>query len=275
MQEYHLILISAYFVLGLLIGSFLNVVIYRHGSGVGLRGRSKCLSCGKTLTARMLLPLFSFLLQRGRCAHCSSRLSFQYPLVEFCTGLLFVVVFIVRGFDPLQFDIEALLLTLLDFAIWSTLLLMVVYDLKHKIIPDRFSLLFALLSLASLSLRSVWGVALPPFVPLLEETPAWLDFAAGPLLALPFALLWLLSGGRAMGLGDAKIAWGMGWFFGFTSGVSAIFFSFWVAFFPSLILLLIPRKRFTMKSEIPFAPFLVLGTLIIYLCHVDIFMWTL
>ena len=264
------------FTLGTVIGSFLNVVIYRTGSGVGYSGRSKCLSCGKMLTAQMLVPLFSFFFQRGRCAYCGTKLSWQYPLVETLSGALFVMVWWVTGFDPLSSGIKETSFFFLDAAIWMTLLAITVYDLRHKIIPDRFALCFALLSGLLLLFRFEQGLLSPYFLTFTGEyIPVWVDLVAGPLLALPFALLWLFSGGRVMGLGDAKLAWGIGWVLGFIGGVSAIILAFWTALIPSLILLFLSRKRFTMKSEIPFAPFLILGTLIVFVWNVDILRWVL
>ena len=261
------------FLFGLVIGSFLNVVVYRHGSGMRLNGRSKCLSCGKTLTARMLVPLFSFMLMRGRCVYCSAKLSFQYPLIEAVAGVLFVVIAHKNGLFLPDVSSHALIIFLMEAAAWSTLLVVTVYDLKHNIIPDRFSFIFALLAGVLLSLRSHWGLLTLPYIPFLDGVPPWIDFAAGPLLAAPFALLWFLSGGRAMGFGDAKLAWGIGWFLGFSGGGSALILSFWIAFFPSIALLFIRGKHFTMKSEIPFAPFLVLGTLVVYVFGVSILSW--
>jgi prepilin signal peptidase PulO-like enzyme (type II secretory pathway) len=263
------------FLLGAIFGSFLNVVIYRTGSGVGYSGRSRCLSCGKDLTAMMLIPLFSFLFQGGRCAYCKAKLSWQYPLVEAASGALFVMVWWVTKFDPLASSFEETILFGLELLIWLTLLLIVAYDVKHKIIPDRFSLTFALLAGALALLRWHWGFVVPQFLPLFGVyTPVWLDLLAGPLLALPFALLWLFSGGRAMGLGDAKLVWGLGWLLGFAGGISAVILAFWTAFFPSIILLFLPRKHFTMKSEIPFAPFLILGALLVFVCGIDILQWS-
>lgn len=271
------------FIFGTIIGSFLNVLICRMGSGAGYWGRSRCLACGKPLAARMLIPILSFFIQRGRCVHCGARISWQYPLVELSSAFLFLVVWLVHRFDPLVVSLSNPLtgsLTetvffLLDLAIWSTLLLITAYDLKHKIIPDRLVLLLALLSGTALFLKWRWGLLMPVFLPLSGVyIPVWVEAFAGVFLALPFALLWFFSGGRAMGLGDAKLAWGLGWFLGFTGGISAVIFAFWSAFFPSLFLLFLRRKRFTMKSEVPFAPFLVLGTLIVYTWGVDILRWT-
>ena len=274
MEYYTLVMDILIFLFGVTIGSFLNVVIYRFGSGRRLSGRSKCLSCGKTLKAYMLVPLFSFLATRGRCGYCKTKLSIQYPFVELTLGVLFVVIAHVHQLSLFSFNIEAWIFALLDMAIWSALLVIGVYDMKHKIIPDRFVLYFALLAGVEILLRSHWGLLHVPYIPFLNSVPPWIDFAAAPLLAIPFALLWFFSGGRAMGLGDAKLAFGMGWFLGFSGGVSAVIFAFWIAFIPSIILLLLPEKHFTMKSEIPFGPFLLLGTALVYSCGFDILVWS-
>lgn len=274
MDLYASLLFFFVFVLGTIIGSFLNVVIYRFGSGFGLSGRSKCLSCGKTLRASMLIPLFSYLFQRGRCAYCGTRISLQYPLVEFATGILFVMALRVNNLTLSLFDPHMFALFLCDLFVWSILIAITVYDLKHKIIPDRLALLFAFFSGIALCLKLWWGILPEHYIPIFDLVPWWIDLAAGPLFAFPFAALWFFSGGRAMGLGDAKLAWSIGWFLGFAKGFSAVILSFWIAFIPSLILLLLPKKSFTMKSEIPFAPYLVLGTLAVYYFGVDLLSWT-
>ncbi len=274
MELYGTVLALLVFVLGLIIGSFLNVVIYRFGSGIRVTGRSKCLSCGKTLTAAMLIPLASFLFMRGRCGYCGTKLSWQYPLVEMLTGALFVIAAHVNGLFGMSASPHQLTVFIIEALIWAVLIVITVYDLKHRIIPDMLSLLFALLAGILLLLKWSWGLMVIPFLPFLDSVPVWINAAAGVLLALPFAMLWFFSGGRAMGLGDAKLAWGIGWFLGFAGGVSAAVLAFWVAFFPSLTLLLVRSKHFTMKSEIPFAPFLIIGTFIVYTFGIDILSWT-
>lgn len=270
------ILATLLFTLGLAVGSFLNVVLYRYHSGAGFGGRSKCLSCGKTLAPRMLVPLFSFIVQGGRCAYCGTRLSLQYPFVELATGALFVLVGwkFLFGVRPLEWETAAL--ALLTMTAWAVLLAITVYDWKHKIIPDRLALILAAIALAMLLLKWQFDMLSPGETKLTGfPLPVWLEFAAGPLLAAPFAALWFLSGGRAMGLGDAKLAAGIGWFLGFAGGLSALVLAFWIAFFPSMLLLFLPGRGFTMKSEIPFGPFLVLGTLVAYAWDINMLMWTL
>ncbi len=277
MGELSFPLVLLAFILGITFGSFLNVVIYRARSGASLSGRSKCLSCAKPLKARHLFPLFSYLFQWGRCAYCGVRLSLQYPLVEAVLGVLYVAVFMVHGGDIFIMNVQDILLMILDLLIWTVLLAIAVYDIRHKIIPDTFALLFALSAGLALALRYLWRVFPETYFPFTYSgvVPDVLNLLAGPLLFLPFGLLWALSRGRAMGLGDAKLAWGMGWFLGFAQGISAVVLAFWIALIPSIALLLMPRHRFTLKSEIPFAPFLILGTLVVYLFGVNVLNWTI
>lgn len=274
MDVYHFVLLSFAFVLGVSIGSFVNVLVFRLRSGSRITGRSKCMSCGKTLTPRMLIPLFSFLFQRGRCAFCGSHIVFQYPLVEIILGILYVTIMLVRGFDPLQASPNEIFFVLGDAVIWTTLLAITIYDLRHKIIPDSFSLFLAATAGVLVLMKWKLGVLPTSYVPFWDTIPTWIDLFAGPILATPFALVWFFSGGRAMGLGDAKIAWGIGWFLGFSYGVSSVILAFWVAFFPSLALLLLRSKHFTIKSEIPFAPFFVAGAFLAYAFGINILTWT-
>ncbi len=276
MVEYLPIIFVLSFILGVTVGSFLNVLIFRLRSGATLRGRSKCLACAKPLRAKHLVPLLSYLVQWGRCAFCGVKISLQYPIVEGLLGALYVAVLVVHDFHPLTTTLSDALFIFIDATAWTILLAIMVYDIKHKIIPDSFSILFALVALVGLVLTWQMGISATYFLPLLDSgmLPSWIDIAAGPLLFLPFAALWFFSGGRAMGLGDAKLAWGLGWFLGFSHGVTAIILAFWIAFIPSLLLLLWPTKKFTMKSEIPFAPFLVLGALATYILQINILTWT-
>ncbi len=274
MNTYSATIIVLTFIFGVSVGSFLNVLIYRMGSGMRLSGRSKCLSCGKTLTPLMLVPLLSYLMLGGRCGYCRAKVSAQYPFVEVVTGLLFVLVAAKNSLLLPVYSPTHLLTASLEAAIWAVLVVVLVYDWKHKIIPDRLSVLFALFSGALLYVKVSNHLTTLPYLPFLDAVPSWIDLAAAPLVSLPLALVWLLTLGRGMGLGDAKLAWGIGWFLGLGGAVSAVILSFWIAFIPSVVLLFWKNKRFTMKSEIPFAPFLIIGTFVAYTFGVNILSWT-
>jgi leader peptidase (prepilin peptidase) / N-methyltransferase len=223
------------FILGTVIGSFLNVVILRYDTGESIvKNRSRCFSCKKVLKWFELIPVISFIVQRGRCRQCQNKISWQYPLVELLTGIIFLLIF--------QLTRYSLLVTGYYFAIFSLLIVIAVYDLKHQIIPDKFVYIFDILALFQIR-----------------------NFLAGLILFAFLGLIWLLSKGRAMGFGDAKLALGMGWLLGAASGVLAMVLSFWAGALAGIFLLIFFRKDYGLKSKISFGPFLVLGTIIAFL----------
>lgn len=244
------------FIAGTVVGSFLNVVAIRFNTGAGLGGRSRCMSCGKQLTWKELIPILSFLAQKGSCLKCKGKISRQYPLVEFLAGAVFVLIFFV--FPP-----AAPLLAWRTFVyLLATCLLLVisVYDIKHKIIPDQFVYAFVILSFVNLFIGGSSWFHLPNLT----------DILAGPVLALPFALLWLFSKGTWMGLGDAKLVLGIGWLLGFGKGINALFLAFWIAAIVSVIWLLATQKRFVPRTEIPFGPYLVLSAYLVLLFGIQV-----
>ncbi len=248
------------FIFGSIIGSFLNVVVLRYKTGRTLGGRSFCFSCGKTLTAFELVPVLSFAAALGKCRSCKTKISWQYPMVEALTGLVFVVIF---------FNTVSLPQLLFFFFAFSILIAISVYDLRHKIVPDMLAFIFALVSLA-------WLFTSHPSS-YFSTMQGIMDILAGPILFLPFFALWYLSSGAWMGLGDGKLAVGIGWMLGLVKGVSAIILGFWSAALVALILLgagkLLKNRPYSLssKSEIPFAPFLVFGALLAFLYSPDLF----
>lgn len=269
------------FVLGAVVGSFLNVVILRYRKK-SILGRSACNKCEKELEWFELLPIFSFLIQRGRCRKCGVSISWQYPLVELVNGAIFVTIFYflvnfyqiktVYDFPFLAFSLSFLLLAV----VWSTLVVIFVYDLYHKIIPDRFVFIFIFFSLLWL-FNSADSSAIFSF-------PVFMDISMGFILFSFFASLWYFSRGTWMGFGDAKLALGMGFLLGFSKGFVAFMLAFWIGAGVSLVLLAlkkgmkqlknknVPRflKELNLKSEVPFAPFLILGTFIAFFFAVDV-----
>ena len=252
------------FILGTIIGSFLNVVIYRFNTGRSVStGRSICMSCNKTLRWFELVPVLSYVMQSGRCRRCCSIISYQYPLVELSTGIIFGLLSLhFRNLLLLSQSLYVCVLVVYMF-IFSLLIVITGYDIKHKIIPDVLVYTYALVSFLSIYVNSS-GVGN------LFIHPSWLDVASGFILALPFALIWLISRGRAMGLGDAKLILGIGFMLGLSRGVSAVMLSFWIGSVVGIIALLLHHKKISMKTEIPFAPFLVIGTLIAFFCNIGI-----
>ena len=258
------------FIFGTIIGSFLNVLILRYNTGVSpFKGRSFCFSCGKKLGFFELVPLFSFLWQGGKCTGCQSKISWQYPIVEALTGALFLAVFIkFSGLIGLYFNAWYILISLL---VMTVLIFITVYDLKHKIIPDGAVIFFSILALAKIGADFFLMAGTP------EEIKTHLIWflVAGPALALPLFLIWLFSRGRWMGLGDPKLVLGIGWFLGPVMGLSAIILAFWTGAIYGLTLLVLSKfswhgLKIDGKTEVPFAPFLVLGFLLVYFFNIDV-----
>jgi prepilin signal peptidase PulO-like enzyme (type II secretory pathway) len=238
------------FILGTIIGSFLNVVVYRYKTGMTLGGRSKCFSCDRNLSWIELFPVFSFICQGGVCKKCKSKISWQYPLVEATTGILFILVFY---FSP-PLSVATAIHTVFYLIITGLLVVITVYDAKHKIIPDPLVYTFSAIALLHIFL-----------------VPSLWNFLAGPLLALPFFLLWLVSKGAWMGLGDAKLMLGIGWTIGLTAGISAVILAFWIGAIISVLWMLVVLKKFKRHYEIPFGPYLILGMYLVLFFHIEIF----
>jgi leader peptidase (prepilin peptidase) / N-methyltransferase len=239
------------FVFGLIIGSFLNVVILRMNTGRSIaRGRSKCAHCNRVLAWYELIPVFSFLGLRGKCRTCNTEISFQYALVELVTAITFVVAYIKIVING-GFTIYSWIAFAFSLVISALLMVIFVYDLRHKIVPDTVVFPFILLALLSILWKS-------------SMVPGFLGGNAlvnGVVVALPFFLLWFFSKGRFMGFGDVKLALGIGWLLGLAGGFAAILLSFWFGGIAGLFLIAI-SKKYGMKSEVPFAPFLIMGVFI-------------
>jgi leader peptidase (prepilin peptidase)/N-methyltransferase len=259
------------FLLGIIVGSFLNVVILRHNEPESLGGRSHCTKCDYQLKWYDLIPLVSWLSLRGKCRKCSKEISRQYPLVEFATGLVFVALFNYAFKFTFYPTIGAVIFTW-NAIIFSILICVFVYDLKHKIIPNQWSYLFAFLALV----QTLWLLPISEnLTSVFNDMEVLLDVLAGPIFFMPFFLLWLISRGRWIGLGDGKLVIGIGWFLGFVHGLSAIILAFWIGALYSLCLIMAQRlfkhsDKLGLKSEIPFGPFLILGLLIQFFFPLDV-----
>ena len=261
---------------GLIIGSFLNVYLYRFHTGRSLQGHSHCLSCATPLRWFELFPVVSYLALRGRCRTCGSRIPVRYALVEVLTAGLFLWLYIVFG--PTIKLLPALGLGII-------LLLVTVYDLYHMIIPNEFVIAIMVLAL-------LWfGVSHTLDITILPSLLAQLG--AGVATAGFFGLLWFVSRGRWIGFGDVKLAFPLGFLVGLSGVFSLITLSFWIGALVSLGLIGVMRVRaliaqwlrqrtfphraivnstryLTMKSEVPFAPFMIAAFLLVWLLHLQV-----
>jgi len=230
------ILTAIFFFLGLVIGSFLNVCIYRlpRNESVVITP-SHCPACGSRIGARDLFPLLSYIRLKGRCRACGKAISPQYPLIELLTGLLFAAAYAHTG-------LTALLLKQL-FLI-AVLIVVSLIDLKYLIIPDRV-IVFSL----------VMGILLNLIARDLSLLSAILGFSATAAFLLVPALIY--RGG--MGGGDIKLAALIGFFLGWPNGLLAVFLGCLLGAVTGLTLVLTGLKG--RKDAIPFGPYLALGTL--------------
>jgi len=236
------------FILGLVIGSFLNCLIYRlETKGNFLKGRSFCPHCKKVLAVRDLVPVFSFLFLKGRCRYCGKPISFQYPLVELFTGFLFVLVF---NYSLVTFNFESFLGFLFLIVISCFLVVIFVFDLKHFIIPDK-------VVYPAIILAIIYNIFY--FILVIDNFNLLIQCLVSAFLAAAFFLLIvLISKGRWMGIGDIKLSFLMGLVLGWPNILAALFLSFFIGAIAGMGLIIFKKK--TLKSEIPFGPFLILGT---------------
>ena len=241
------------FILGLIVGSFLNVVICRLYTGEKiLFGRSHCPYCKKDLKWFDLIPLVSFISTKGRCRYCGKPISWQYPLVEFATGIIFLLIF---NFQFSIFNFQNLFTVFYLLIISCFLIIIFVFDLKHYIIPDK--IIYPAIGVALFyNLFEIWDLGFGWSL----GFGHW-DFILAAFLASSFFLaIVLISRGRGMGMVDVKLAFLIGLILGWPNILVALFLAFLFGAIVGLLLIIISKK--TLKSEIPFGPFLVTGTLI-------------
>lgn len=251
------------FLLGLIIGSFINVCIYRIPLGKSIVAPpSACTSCGKRLTAPDLIPVLSYVFLRGRCRHCGAPISSRYPLIELLTAVVFTALFLEFGFT----------IHFIAFIFLMTILIAVFFiDIDHRIIPDG-------LVIAGI----IGGVALlvynifKPMTEIFGDDKWWtpvVGFFSGSGFLLLVALLGLLiyKTDDAMGMGDVKLMAPIGLFLGWKLCLAALFISVLLAGFTSLSLILFGIKK--KKDTIPFGPFIVTGTFVTIMWGWDILNW--
>lgn len=237
----------AFFVLGSILASFMAVIAERLYTGQSwVSGRSRCNSCAETLTARDLVPIASWVASFGKCRTCGSRVPAAYALGEATLGALFALSYLTSG-------LHAALPVFL--AVLTTLTFIVMYDLRHTIVPPVASTLLIILSFAyaalvSFDLRHLGSTLL----------------VAG-VIGFGFFLLYFLSRGRAMGLGDAPVALALSLVTGSAFAMAGLLFSFWIGAVIGILILLTRKGGARMGIEVPFVPFLAAGYLLAYFTH--------
>lgn len=246
------------FVLGLCLGSFVNMLVYRTAVKYKLiklgrdksrsynKNRSFCDFCGKQLHWYENIPVISWVLQNGKSKCCHKKLSLLYPIVELVTGILMIYIFNKFNLLSGRFSLSIEIIQLFWLIIVITLLVfLTVFDFKYLILPD-----FAVITLIIISF---FGVVFdePNIVPYLISAIAASGF---------FLFLYLITKKRGIGFGDVKLAIFMGLFLGWPKIIVAIYIAFVVGAVVGVVG--IGLKKVTKKSKIAFGPFLILGTII-------------
>lgn len=235
-------------IFGLIIGSFLNVCIYRIPVKKSLVfPRSSCQYCNRILGWYELIPVLSYLLQFGKCRQCRSHISLQYPLVEILTGVLFLFSYLIYGLT-------------MDFwtaIILASLMIVVAFiDIEHKIIPNK-------LVIAGLTA----GILLGLFRPGAGILFILKGFSAG---FLPMFMIAVISRGQ-MGFGDVKLAGVMGVFLGWKAVLAAVFLAFTGgAVYGIFLMIFLGKSR---KTAVPFGPFLAGAAIISFLWLDELASW--
>lgn len=228
-----MILLSS-FVFGLIFGSFLNVVIYRLKTPPGrggtakdiIFGRSFCPECKTKLKRHDLIPVFSFVFLRGRCRYCNKKISWQYPIVELLSGLIWVFTW---G-------------SVYNIFIFSAFLVIAVYDFKWKIIPGK-------IVYPAIAVALIYNFNIPSL------------FAAAVAFLFFFAI-YFFSNGKAMGLGDAKLAVLIGLFLNPVTALAAFIMAFVIGAVFGIMLIALGKK--SLKSQVAFGPFMAVGAAVAF-----------
>lgn len=245
------------FLFGMLIGSFLNVCIFRIPEKRNIAiGRSHCMGCNHTLTWYELIPIFSFIGLRGKCRSCKAKLSLQYPMIEAVNALLYVLVFYTYGWSGTYVIVENILLC---FAL-STLLVVSMIDLKTKTIPNGINVFFVLLALVRVGIRFLDTGSFS------EVLPHVIGFFSISLFLL---ILFYATQGRGIGGGDVKLMAGAGLLLGW----KLVLLAFFLGCLSATVIYFIRRMFKKVDRVLAFGPYLALGIAISLLYGNELIDW--
>ena len=237
-------MIVIFFIMGLIFGSFYNVVAYRLSNNISLINpvRSMCPNCKKELGILELIPIFSYVFLKGKCSICKEKISLFYPFIELLTGINFALSYYLSGFSI------DLLIMLILFSYFS----IVIYsDFKYMIIPDEVTIVTVILTLILIIIKGLYLNILVGFI----------SFLSTYLFA---KIISLILRKDAMGGGDIKLMFFVGLLLNYNA-LLAFFISSFLAF-PAAFYVTVKNKN----SKIAFGPFILLATIIIYIFKLDL-----
>ena len=238
--------VTIIFILGLLIGSFLNVCIYRIPLGQNIAiSRSHCMKCGHVLKWYELIPLFSWLIQGGKCRACKEKISKQYPIVELSNALSWMAILVVWGYRPV---------TILYCACASCMIVISVIDERTKEINLGLNIFIGVLGLARVAL----------------DYRNWYYYLIGMLaVSIPFLIIVIISKERAMGLGDVYLMAAAGLLLGWKHVLLATVLGCALGSIIHIIRMKVSKKG----NELAFGPYLCLGIYLTFLFGEPIIRW--
>jgi leader peptidase (prepilin peptidase)/N-methyltransferase len=261
------------FILGLAVGSFLNVVIYREIQGektsrskkqakkqwlpAWFWGRSYCDHCKKKIAWYDNIPILSYILLGGRCRYCHQKINLQYPLVELLTAFEFIWIYWLLSrfsfFGRLE-GFYSFALVIYWLYIFSSFLVILIADFRGGIIPDWVVFPAILISVLRIFESGRWSLLI------------W-----GAAAAAFFLVLYLVTKGKGLGFGDVKLSFLLGLFLGYPQILVAVFLAFLTGAFVAVILVISGKKHF--GQTVPFGPFLILGTVVAKFWGAGIWNW--
>ncbi len=241
-----------YFILGLIVGSFVGVVIHRLPKGEQfISGRSRCPDCGHALQWHDLMPVLSFLILLGRCRYCRNKISWSYPAIEICSGIIVAVSFLFLS--PF-----GLVYWLFWVFILESFLILAFIDLKYFILADSvMAVILAAFACYEIFGGGIAGAGLPARA---GSIFSFGNLAGAVLLFLTFFLIWSFSNGKGIGLGDAKLAGLLGLVFGFWNSVFILYLAVIIGVAAGLVLILSGRGN--LKTKLPFGAFISFSAII-------------
>ncbi len=246
------------FVFGLIVGSFINAVLYRLPlNRSSLRGRSFCPHCKHTLATMDLVPVISFIGLRGKCRYCRKPISWQYPLLELTTAIVFLISYLrlvsLYSFGPTLMGYFIFYAVILGY-----LIVIFMYDLRHYLILDKVLIPAAIIAVIANVLLGV----------------SWVSMLIGAIFGGGvFWIQYVLSRGRAIGGGDIRLGVLMGLLLSWPNVLVAIFVAYMAGLVVGVPLLIMGAKK--LSSKIPFGTFLAVGTYVALLWGKDLLQWYL
>lgn len=251
------------FTMGLVVGSFLNVCIYRIPEKKSIVfPPSSCPDCEHNLSPKDMIPVLSYIFLKGKCRYCRNPISVQYSLVEFFTGIIWLLVYLRYGFS-----IETIALLFL----FTLLIPVAIIDIRYMIIPNELVFTGFIGGL----ILSILHIFIRPFS--LYESTLWYSpflgmiSASGIIFIIALIALLIYRNDGGMGMGDVKLFIPIGMFLGWKLALLTLFLSIMIGGIVSIILLVLRIKN--RKSAIPFGPFIIIATYITGLYGNDLIKW--